>query len=293
MVKNPVIIPFRHDTGHFLIRLLMVMVALLMVVSLDGWIIFSDSVSMWKSRSPEGCFVAWASPQGKSIEKKTLAQTAEQILKGHPYVKNVQPLNPLHMAFRPYWHLLGNNQTPDLFLDVTLSTQNHFQLENLVGLLDDVLPGVYAHAYGPWSHQIIQWGEDVKKIMLFSFIILAIFGWVAIGLSVSGAFRLHQNYVRTLHLLGASDQNIMEQFSAHTLSTLKNTCLISLCLGVFMTFFLWLFLDLNSGLYLMLSPFWVVIILMGGSFLLCQKIVHWHLEQYYKQGRFMIKTPSS
>ena len=218
------VLPLSRESSTRLLPWIIGVMVYLAAIILAGAMILASAAADW-SRELTATFTVQIPSTQASGEAPTeeRLKTAALLLRETPGVKAVQiiPAEVTALSLEPW---LGANLEPrDLplprLIDVQVADVDEVDREALAERLENEVPGAALDSHDYWRGQI---SSLVRALELLATIVIALIGFSAIAAVVfatRSGVAVHRDVIEVLHLIGATDAYVAEQFQRQAFRT--------------------------------------------------------------------------
>ena len=224
MSRPYAVLPLSRESSTRLLPWIIGVMVYLAAIILAGAMILASAAADWNRELTATFTVQIPSTQasGEAPTEERLKQ-AELLLRETPGVKAVRviPVEVTALSLEPW---LGANLKPqDLplprLIDVQVADVEEVDTEALAERLENEVPGAALDSHDYWRGQI---SSLVRALELLATIIIALIGFSAIAAVVfatRSGVAVHRDVIEVLHLIGATDDYVAEQFQRQAFRT--------------------------------------------------------------------------
>lgn len=213
--------PLGDDPASRFLGVITVLMSFLAALALAGALAVSDMADRWSDGLAGGLTVqvAAASPGGMPLAP--LAERVEAaliILRATPGVRGADPLSAaaLSQLLEPW---LGPGAAADPLLPVPalidVAVDGPVDLAGLRARLDAAGLAAAVDDHGVWLADFSAFAAAVEAAALGVVALIVCAGLLAVAFAVRTGLAIHEDVVRLLHLMGATDGYIARQFEVH------------------------------------------------------------------------------
>lgn len=214
-------LPLRGDaTSRFLPWIIGVMV-FLATLSVAGLLLAQDVTQRWRSALAGTLTVQVPPPFGEADPQAQLAEVL-QILRSTPGIARAEPLSiDQSRALLEPW--LGSGQIIDelplpRLIDVALRPGARLDFAALETRLAGIAPGIVLDDHGRWLGDLVLVARSVELVAATAVLLVALTAVLAVVFAVRTGLAIHREVIDVLHLVGARDSYIAQQFARHALT---------------------------------------------------------------------------
>lgn len=214
-------LPLKGDaTSRFLPWIIGVMV-FLATLSVAGLLLAQDVTQRWRSALAGTLTVQVPPPFGETDPQAQLADVL-QILRGTPGIARAEPVSiEQSRALLEPW--LGSGQIIDelplpRLIDVALMPGARLDFAALETRLAGIAPGIVLDDHGRWLGDLVRVARSVELVAATAVLLVALTAVLAVVFAVRTGLAIHREVIDVLHLVGARDSYIAQQFARHALT---------------------------------------------------------------------------
>jgi cell division transport system permease protein len=218
LLRRPVVYLADHPAGRLLPWVIAVM-AYLAGLGLAGVITLDQSVAHWREALSHTVTVQITA--GDEAARDSQRDAVVALLKKTPGIESALPMSKgeIRSLLEPY--LGAGNVTDDLpiplLIDVAISRDETIDFDALQKSIKEVAPDAEIDDHGTWLQRFISLAENIQFIA-GGIVTLVGFATVAIVIFATRAgMAIHHDTIEILHLIGAKDSFIANQFQRHFL----------------------------------------------------------------------------
>jgi cell division transport system permease protein len=218
-------LPLSKDSSNLFLKIMISISVFLFAVTLAGVLAINSMLVNWNA-SILGSLTVQIVPISNADRQKARDEIIEQeqravaMLSAMPEAKRVTPLrdDQLHRLLRPW---LGDdidiNELPmPRLLDVKLKSGAEINFKQLAEKLASVAPQASLDNHKLWLNKLINFAAGLKVLALA--VLLLVIGVTsgAIFYTTQTSLGLHKDVIEILHLMGAKDTYIAQQYAGRT-----------------------------------------------------------------------------
>lgn len=189
----------------------------LAALAIAGLFSIHSAVQNWTNAVSGNLTVEIAYEEGVNLDSK-VENTAE-FLRTFPDIKNVHPLDLEAAAnlLEPYLgraDIIKNLPLPRL-IEVTIAENSSLDLLAIAKKLSDTIPGARLNTHRPWLDKMIVLARSVQLVAATIMLIVSIATVIIVIFAARTGMVMHQDVIEVLHLIGAQDSYIAQQFQSY------------------------------------------------------------------------------
>ena len=218
-------LPLEGDSTGVFLKVMISIAVFIFALTLAGVLSINSMLQNWNN-SILGSFTVQIIPSTESNHAKAVAETIEnqnktiEFLKKHEAVDVVTPLNDaqLQKLIKPW---LGDGvdlaklPIPRL-IDVKLKPDAELNYRKLAEQLAEVSPAASLDNHKLWLNKLIHFADGLKMVAMTILILVLLVNSGAIFYSTQTSLGLHKYIIEILHLMGAKDTYIAQQYARRT-----------------------------------------------------------------------------
>lgn len=213
-------LPLATDpTGRFLAWIMALMVYL-GALSLAGALLVSDMAGRWDSGLAGGLTVQIMPPAAANAGTDTRPAAALAFLRAYPGVQAAEALAP-EQAARLVEPWLGAETAGSSLLPlptlIDVRTAPGTDVADLTRRLKAVVPAATVDDHGAWLADMRRLARSLQGAALAVVGLVSLAGVMTVVFAVRSGLAIHRQVVQMLHLMGATDRYVSQQFEAHVL----------------------------------------------------------------------------
>lgn len=218
-------LPLSNDTSNLFLKVMISIAVFLFAVTLAGVLSINSMLVNWNS-SILGSLTVQIIPINGVDKAKAKAETLIQqqravaLLEAMPEAKKVTPLNDeqLQRLLKPW---LGDdvdmeNLPMPRLIDVKLKAGSEINFAVLAEKLATVAPQASLDNHKLWLNKLINFASGLKMLALSVLILVIGITSGAIFYTTQTSLGLHKDIIEILHILGAKDTYIAQQYATKT-----------------------------------------------------------------------------
>ncbi len=218
-------LPLSNDFSNFFLKIMISIAVFLFAVTLAGVLSINSMLVNWNS-SILGSLTVQIIPVNNVDKQKAKEDTIVQeqravsLLEAMPEVSSVTPLSEkqLHRLLKPW---LGedievNNLPIPRLIDVKLKNDAKIDFLSLAERLKTVAPQASLDNHKLWLNKLINFAAGLKILALSVLVLVVCVTSGAIYYSTRTSLGLHKDIIEILHILGAKDTYIAQQYAIRT-----------------------------------------------------------------------------
>lgn len=218
-------LPLSHDSSNLFLKIMISIAVFLFAVTLAGVLSINSMLVNWNS-SILGSLTVQIIPINGVDKQKAKDETIKQeqravaLLEAMPEAKKVTPLND-DQLFRLLKPWLGDgvdveNLPMPRLIDVKLKPGAEINFKVLAEKLATVAPQASLDNHKLWLNKLINFASGLKMLALSVLVLVIGITSGAIFYSTQTSLGLHREIIEILHLLGAKDTYIAQQYASRT-----------------------------------------------------------------------------
>ena len=203
----------------WLIGLIMVLGSLSLAIALA----LNSSIKQWEGRA-SGTLTVQIAPAAETLAETGAVtaqrvRTAVELLRDTPGVAGVRPLDRTAMMklLEPWLgdtELLQDLPLPQL-LDVSLSSSEAVDLDELAVRLSTAVPGASIDDHRVWLSRLLAIGKVVESLATGIVLVVIVVMAIVVVYTTHTSLAIHRDVITLLRLIGARDDYIARQFARH------------------------------------------------------------------------------
>ncbi len=218
-------LPLSKDSSNLFLKIMISISVFLFAVTLAGVLAINSMLVNWNS-SILGSLTVQIIPVNNSDKQKARDETVIQeqravaLLEAMPEARKVTPLNEeqLQKLLRPW---LGDdvdiNELPmPRLIDVKLKPDAEINFKILAEKLATVAPQASLDNHKLWLNKLINFAAGLKMLALSVLLLVVCVTSGAIFYTTQTSLGLHKDVIEILHLMGAKDTYIAQQYASRT-----------------------------------------------------------------------------
>ena len=218
LLRHPTDIPLDRDPAARTLPLIIAVMAFLATIALAGAILLNGVIVRW-SNSLTGTLTVQLPAAASGDETEARIKRVVAILREQPGILRVRVLSAGESsALVEPW--LGRGAgviglpLPRL-IDVGIGEDARLDMADLRKRIDAAAPGATVEEHQKWLDEmigVIRWGWRLALVVV---VLIFFAAAMTIVFAMRTSLRIHRNVTDVLHLIGARDQYIAEQFQRH------------------------------------------------------------------------------
>jgi cell division transport system permease protein len=218
ILRHPTDIPLDRDPAARTLPLIIAVMAFLATIALAGAILLNGVIVRW-SNSLTGTLTVQLPAAASGDETEARIKRVVAILREQPGILRVRVLSAGESsALVEPW--LGRGAAviglplPRL-IDVGIGEDARLDMADLRKRIDAAAPGATVEEHQKWLDEmigVIRWGWRLALVVV---VLIFFAAAMTIVFAMRTSLRIHRNVTDVLHLIGARDQYIAEQFQRH------------------------------------------------------------------------------
>ncbi len=228
-------IPFESDTSGFFLPLMVTLMVFLSAITIAGVLSINSMLSDW-TKNIEGSLTVQIMPSTIKDEAKAKQKDQEQLEITLKLLKNTkgivkatalnqEELNDLIIPWIGDSEIIEDLPIPQL-IDVKLDDRYDLDIDKLAMTISEQAPLASLDSHRLWLKRLISLGKGIEKLAI-SILLMVIFATsVTIIYSTRTGIDVHKKIIEILHLMGAKDCYIAQQFG-------RRNMYLGLCGGIF------------------------------------------------------------
>ena len=218
-------LPLQDDSSNLFLQVMISIAVFLFGVTLAGVLSINSMLATWNN-SILGSLTIQVMPVNDTNEEKSKAQTlaqqekAVELLKNKFEVEKVTPLNDdqLHKLIQPW---LGDGvNVQDLpmprLIDVKLKKNVEVDFLKWAEELAQAAPQASLDNHKLWLNKLIKFADGLKILALTVLVLVVLITSGAIFYCTQTSLGLHKYIIEILHLMGAKDTYVAQQYAKRT-----------------------------------------------------------------------------
>ena len=216
-------LPLKDDSSTLFLKVMISIAVFLFAVTLAGVLSINSMLLNW-NQSILGSLTVQIMPVNNINKEKALEETldhqtrAVRFLEGRSEIEKVTPLQDeqLEQLIKPW---LGDGvNIKDLpvprLIDVRLTKNAEVDFIELAEKLAEVSPQASLDNHKLWLNKLIKFADGLKMMALSVLLLVVVVTSGAIFYSTKTSLGLHQHIIEILHLMGAKDAYVAQQYAA-------------------------------------------------------------------------------
>ena len=225
MIARKKELPLQDDSSNLFLQIMISIAVFLFGVTLAGVLSINSMLAAW-NESILGSLTVQIMPINDVNQEQAAAETlaqqekAVELLKSKPEVEKVTPLNnpQLQKLIQPW---LGDGvAVSDLpiprLIDVTLKPGAEVDFLRWSEELAETAPQASLDNHKLWLNKLIKFADGLKVLALAVLTLVVLITSGAIFYSTQTSLGLHKYIIEILHLLGAKDTYVAQQYAKRT-----------------------------------------------------------------------------
>lgn len=225
--KKPLInrkeeLPLKDDSSSLFLQIMISIAVFLFAVTLAGVLSINSMLVTWND-SILGSLTVQIMPVNSADKEKALEETMEHQKKTVEYLKTVNEIDrvtpledkQLQKLLQPWLGdgvNLKNLPMPRL-IDVKIKPKTDLDFKKLAENLAQVSPLASLDNHKLWLNKLIKFADGLKMLALAVLILVITITSGAISYSTQTSLGLHKYIIEILHVLGAKDAYVAQQYS--------------------------------------------------------------------------------
>ena len=218
-------LPLKDDSSTLFLKVMISIAVFLFAVTLAGVLSINSMLLNW-NQSILGSLTVQIMPVNNINKEKALEETldhqtrAVRFLEGRSEIEKVTPLQDeqLEQLIKPW---LGDGvNIKDLpvprLIDVRLKKNAEVDFIELAEKLAEVSPQASLDNHKLWLNKLIKFADGLKMMALSVLLLVVVVTSGAIFYSTKTSLGLHQHIIEILHLMGAKDAYVAQQYARRT-----------------------------------------------------------------------------
>jgi cell division transport system permease protein len=219
-------LPLNKDKGNNFLKILMGLMTFLAILALSSSFVLSEIKQRWSSGLENKATVEIvASDENGTILSKDrmaeLTQRAENFLKEHPAVENVEVMQEQEIAelISPWLgEDLAFDQIPlPSILTVSFKDDVVFDMDTVTAKLQTISPNIKLDTHESWLNDVLRFAGALKFAAIMITLIIIITTIVGVAGAVQARMAIYHEELELLHLMGAGDRYIANQLQRYIL----------------------------------------------------------------------------
>lgn len=215
-------LPLKDDTTGMFVQVIVAISVFLFTLTLAGVLSINSMISNW-NESIMGSLTVQIMPVNSSDKNKSLEETlahqekAVEVLKSIPEVEKVTPLDTrqLEKLIKPW---LGDGVGIDnlplpRLIDVRIKQGAELDYLSLAEKLAAASPYASLDNHKLWLNKLIKFAAGLKMLALIVLVLVVVVTSGAIFYTTQTSLGLHKYIIEILHLMGAKDTYVAQQYS--------------------------------------------------------------------------------
>lgn len=225
MISRKKELPLQDDSSNLFLQIMISIAVFLFGVTLAGVLSINSMLETW-NESILGSLTVQVMPVNDVNQEQAKAQTlaqqekAVELLKSKPEVEKVTPLNneQLQKLIQPW---LGDGvEVNDLpipqLIDVKLKTGAEVDFMGWAEELAVAAPQASLDNHKLWLNKLIKFADGLKVLALAILVLVVFITSGAIFYCTQTSLGLHKHIIEILHLMGAKDTYVAQQYAKRT-----------------------------------------------------------------------------
>lgn len=225
MITRKKELPLQDDSSNLFLQVMISIAVFLFGVTLAGVLSINSMLQTW-NESILGSLTVQIMPINDVNQEQAKAQTlaqqdkAVELLKSKPEVEKVSPLNneQLQKLIQPW---LGDGvdvkELPiPLLIDVKLKTGAEVDFIRWAEELAEAAPQASLDNHKLWLNKLIKFADGLKVLALAVLVLVVLITSGAIFYCTQTSLGLHKHIIEILHLMGAKDTYVAQQYAKRT-----------------------------------------------------------------------------
>ena len=218
-------VPLQDDNSNLFLQIMVCIAVFLFGVALSGVLAVNAMVNAWNesilgSLTVQIMPVVENSPEASQAETLHQQSIAVEFLKEWPGVESVSPLTDKELKYLIQPWLGDGVEVSDLpiprLLDVKLSKDVEINFARLTEQLALKVPLASVDNHRMWLDKLIRFADGLKILILVILILVAVVTSGAIFYCTQTSLGLHRYVIEILHLMGAKDTYVAQQYARKT-----------------------------------------------------------------------------
>ena len=218
-------LPLKDDSSTLFLKVMISIAVFLFAVTLAGVLSINSMLLNW-NQSILGSLTVQIMPVNNINKEKAQEETldhqtrAVRFLEGRSEIEKVTPLQDeqLEQLIKPW---LGDGvNIKDLpvprLIDVRLKKNAEVDFIELAEKLAEVSPQASLDNHKLWLNKLIKFADGLKMMALSVLLLVVVVTSGAIFYSTKTSLGLHQHIIEILHLMGAKDAYVAQQYARRT-----------------------------------------------------------------------------
>ena len=218
-------LPLTHDSAGRYLPWIIAFMVYLALLALTCAMTIHGLISSWKE-SVAGTLTVQIIPPPHAVDALEMAQKLQkalEILRAEPAVIAAEPLdqNELYALLEPWLgKQLPQAETIPLprLIDVVLHSEIPFDLVKTRERLSAIVPEAELDDHKVWLGDLIDFARSIQFIALLVVSLVGLAGMFVVMFATRAGFSIHIHIIEVLHLIGAQDNYITNQFQSYALS---------------------------------------------------------------------------
>ncbi len=212
-------LPLEMDASRRTLPWLIAVMVYLAALALAGALALDAAVGRWGQGLSGTLTVQIAPEEGADVEARVAA--ASELLRAWEGVARVTPLSRQELAALLEPWLGPGNLSPELpvprLIDIRLEPGAELDLEALSRRLAEAVPGAHLDDHEVWLERVIRLTRSVQLVAAAIVVLIAGAAIAIVVFTTRAGLAVHHDVIEVLHLIGARDAYIANQFQTHAL----------------------------------------------------------------------------
>ncbi len=218
-------LPLEGDNSGVFLRVMISIAVFIFAITLAGVLSINSMLQNW-NKSILGSFTIQIMPINDSNHTKVMTETLKnqtlvvEFLQKHNSIEQVTPLSDeqLEQLIQPW---LGDgievNKLPlPRLIDVKIRKDAEINYNKLAEELAELTPYASLDNHKLWLNKLMHFADGLKMLALTILCLVILVNSGAIFYSTQSSLGLHRNIIEILHLMGAKDTYIAQQYARRT-----------------------------------------------------------------------------
>ncbi len=218
-------LPLKSDGSSLFLQIMISIAVFIFAITLSGVLSINSMLYNW-NQSILGSLTVQVMPSNNTNKEKARAETlahqdkAIEFLKTVKGVEKVTPLQDeqLQKLIRPW---LGdgvdiNGLPMPRIIDVKISPDADIDFGDLAARLNEATPMASIDNHKLWLSKLIKFADGLKMLALTVLILVIMVSSGAIFYTTQTSLGLHKNIIEILHIMGAKDTYVAQQYARRT-----------------------------------------------------------------------------
>ena len=212
-------VPFDQDASGRFLPIIIALMVYLASLALVGAIILSASISRWSGDLSASLTVqiAPASAHGDDDAVERVLEALRDV----EGVARARPLSPreLRGLLEPWIGAGGRVEDLPLprLIDVTLDPGRRIDLDRLAERLAAAAPGVSLDDHSLWLDSLLRLGRSIRLVAAAVVLFIGAAAIAVVVFTTRAGLAVHRDAIEIMHVIGARDSYVADQFQRHTL----------------------------------------------------------------------------